>query len=107
MVLFDSGCYGIINGKPIRTGNSSPTSRMSLNRDQYKSKENRLGKYYFTNTEYNIARIEYKNKWNIPPSPFDKILVSLESEFKSLQELRHAESIIEDKIQNFINLYSA
>jgi len=73
---------------------------------EFMAKENRLGKYYFSKAEYNIARIEYKEKWDIPPSPFDKILVSLESEFKSLKELKKAESIIEDKIQVFIKLYS-
>jgi hypothetical protein len=73
---------------------------------EFRAKENRLGKYYFSKAEYNIARIEYKEKWGIPPSAFDKILVSLESEFKSLEELREAESIIEDKIQIFIKLYS-
>ena len=73
---------------------------------EFKAKENRLGKYYFSMAEYNIARIDYKEKWGIPPSPFDKILVSLESEFKSLRKLREAESIIEDKIQTFINQYT-
>ena len=73
---------------------------------KFKAKENRLGKYYFSKAEYNIARIKYKEKWEIPPSRFDKILVSLESEFGSLQKLREAESIIEDKIQVFIKRYS-
>jgi hypothetical protein len=72
----------------------------------FRAKENRLGKYYFSKAEYNIARIKYREKWGVTPSPFDKILVSLESEFKSLEELRSAESIIEDKIQVFIKLYS-
>ncbi len=74
---------------------------------KFKAKENRLGKYYFSEAEYNIARIEYQEKWGVIPSGYDKILVSLESEFKSLKELREAESIIEDKIQTFINQYTA
>jgi len=74
---------------------------------EFKVRENRLGKYYFSKAEYNIARIEYQEKWRIPPSPFDKILVSLESEFESLESLRVAESIIEDKIQTFIIHYTA
>ncbi len=73
---------------------------------KFKSKESRLGKYYFSKAEYNIARINYREKWNIIPSAFDKILVSLESEFKSLEELKIAETIIEDKIQFYIKLYS-
>jgi len=73
---------------------------------KFRAKENRLGKYYFSKAEYNIARIAYKEKWGVPPSRYDKILVSLESEFESLQKLREAESIIENKIQVFINRYS-
>jgi hypothetical protein len=73
---------------------------------EFKAKENRLGKYYFSKAEYNISRIDYKEKWGVRPSCYDKILVSLESEFKSLEKLKEAESIIEDKIQTFINQYT-
>ena len=72
---------------------------------KFKTEENRMGKYYFSMAEYNIARINYKEKWDVFTSFYDKILVSLESEFNSLYELRKAESIIENIIENFIKLY--
>jgi hypothetical protein len=71
----------------------------------YVSAENRLGKYYFSHSEYQIARIEYEKKWGIKPSRFDKILVSLSSEFSSLEDVRRAEGILEEKIQNFVKAY--
>lgn len=72
---------------------------------KFKARENRLGKYYFSKAEYNIARIEYAEKWGVPISPFDKILVSLESDFSSLDQLRAAESFIETFINRFIKIY--
>jgi hypothetical protein len=71
----------------------------------YASVENRLGKYYFSHSEYQIARIEYEKKWRIKPSRFDKILVSLSSEFFCLEDVRQAEGIIEEKIQKFVEAY--
>ena len=71
----------------------------------YVSAENRLGKYYFSHSEYQIARIEYEKKWGIKPSRFDKILASLSSDFSSLEDVREAEGIIEEKIQNFLKAY--
>ncbi len=73
---------------------------------KFQAKENRLGKYYFSKAEYNIARIEYTQKWGIPPSPFDKILISLESDFATKEELEEAETIIQDKITAFIDAYN-
>jgi hypothetical protein len=72
---------------------------------KFASSPNRLGKYYFSHAEYQVARIEYERDWGTQPSPFDKILVSLSSEFKSRQELLEAESIIEGKIEKFIEAY--
>ncbi len=75
---------------------------------KYKTTKNRLGKYYFSEAEYNIARIEYKEKFGLPhASPYDKILISLESEFTSREELLDAESIIKEKIHRFIDVYQA
>lgn len=71
----------------------------------YSSTENRLGKYYFSQSEYQIARIDYEIKWGIKPSRFDKILVSLSSEFSSPEDVRRAEDLIEGKIQNFVDTY--
>jgi hypothetical protein len=69
------------------------------------STENRLGKYYFSHSEYQIARIEYEKKWKIKPSRFDKILVSLSSDFSSLEEVHKAETLIEEKIEAFLTAY--
>jgi hypothetical protein len=72
---------------------------------KFSSRENRLGKYYFSYGEYQIARIDYEKRWAIQPSRFDKILVSLSSEFACPEEIREAESIIEEKIRAFTQAY--
>lgn len=71
----------------------------------FAAKENRLGKYYFSKGEYQIARLEYEKRWRIKPSRFDKILVSLSSEFSSDQDVREAELLIEQTINDFIQAY--
>jgi hypothetical protein len=65
----------------------------------------RLGKYYFSRAEYHIARIEYEKNWGLRPSRFDKILVSLASEFKTASDVSVAELIIEEKIEAVIAAY--
>ena len=72
---------------------------------QFAARNNRLGKYFFSFSEYQIARIEYEKKWKIKPSRFDKILVSLSSEFSSLEDVQKAEFEINRKIQNFVDAY--
>jgi len=72
---------------------------------KFKAHDNRLGKYFFSETEYHIARIDYQNRWGIPASRFDKILVSLESDFSNERELHEAERIIDDYVQGFVNAY--
>lgn len=69
----------------------------------FKARDNRLGKYYFTATEYAVARIAYRERWSVPPSPYDKIFMSLESEFSSADDLRAAERIISDMLSSFIS----
>jgi len=69
------------------------------------ARSNRLGKYYFSFSEYQIARIEYEKKWKVKPSRFDKILVSLSSEFSTLEEVQKAEFEIDTKIQSFVDAY--
>jgi len=73
----------------------------------FKSSDNRLGKYYFSKTEYNIARIEYEKRWGILPSRFNRILVSLESDFKTKRDLEEAERIIQQNMDCFIQAYNA
>ncbi len=72
----------------------------------YRASENRLGKYCFSRAEYAIARIEYEKLWGLPPSRFDRILVSLESELSDPAALADAEKIIEEKIDAFITAYT-
>lgn len=69
------------------------------------SPHNRLGKYYFSHSEYQIARINYEKRWKIKPSKFDKILVSLSSDFENQKEIWEAEGLIEEKIERFIETY--
>ena len=71
----------------------------------FASKEPRLGKYYFTEREYRVARIDYEKRWKFKPSRFDGILVSLSSEFHSETEVREAEAVIEGMVQRFARAY--
>lgn len=97
-------------GDSIREKNLLNPNALSALKDFFMLKENwpfkasgpRLGKYYFTQTEYLISRIRYQERWGIPPSPYDKILVSLESDFSGKNQLEAAERIIEEKIEAFI-----
>ena len=72
---------------------------------RFLSRTKRLGKYYFSRAEYRIARIEYKKTWGMEPSRFDTIFMSLASVFEREDDVREAESIIEEKIRNFIEVY--
>ena len=72
---------------------------------KFASARNRLGKYYFSHSEYRIARVEYEKNWKLKASRFDKILVSLCSDFRTPEEVREAESIVEGEIAGFIKAY--
>jgi hypothetical protein len=72
---------------------------------KFASSKNRLGKYYFSHSEYQIARVEYEKNWRLKPSRFDKILVSLSSDFQAPEEVLEAESIVEGKIAGFVRAY--
>ena len=72
---------------------------------KFVSHRNRLGKYYFSSSEYQVARIEYEKNWRIRPSKFDKILISLESDFQTREDIFEAEAIIERKIARFLKAY--
>jgi hypothetical protein len=71
----------------------------------FSSSKKRLGKYSFSHSEYQIARIEYEKNWKVKPSRFDKILVSLCSDFRTPEEVFKAESIVEGKIEGFVRAY--
>jgi len=71
---------------------------------KFSSSRSRLGKYYFSQAEYRIARIDYEENWDMRPSPFDTIFVSLASAFNTEEEVLEAEDIIEEKIRRFIEV---
>jgi hypothetical protein len=73
----------------------------------FKAVENRLGKYYFSAAEYHIARIDYERRWGVPVSRFDKILVSLESDLQTRQDLEQAECLLAAKLERLISACSA
>ena len=73
---------------------------------EFKSEEKRFGKYYFSYAEYNIAKIDYQEILGINGSPFDKIFVSLGSEFQSTGDLRKAEEILQVNIDKFVHAYT-
>lgn len=72
---------------------------------KFAASKNRLGKYYFSRGEYQTARLEYEERWQIKPSRFDKILLSLSSDFSSPQDVQEAELLIAEKINDFLDAY--
>lgn len=66
---------------------------------------NRFGKYYFDGSQYMIKYIDYESL-GCDESRFDRIFVSLTSEFKDVSELRRAEKMIQENIDKFILRYS-
>jgi len=65
---------------------------------------NRLGKYYFDGSQYMISSIDYE-ALGCEKSRFDKIFTSLTSRFKTLEELREGEDIIQKNMDEFIAYY--
>jgi hypothetical protein len=61
---------------------------------------NRLGKYYFDGSQYMISFIDY-DALGCERSPFDRIFLSLSSEFRSPDDLRRAEAMIAAHIEAF------
>jgi hypothetical protein len=68
------------------------------------SATNRFGKYYFDGSEYMINRINY-SALGCEGSRFDKIFLSLSSEFQSIEELKEGEKLIEANIDDFAHAY--
>ncbi|MBN1662428.1 MAG: hypothetical protein JW943_02395 [Deltaproteobacteria bacterium] len=65
---------------------------------------NRLGKYYFDGSQYMISHIDYE-ALGCERSRFDKIFVSLSSDFRSKGEVERGENMIDEKIDAFIGAY--
>ncbi len=63
--------------------------------------EGRFGKYCLAEDEYREARIPYE-EIGCGKSRYDRIFLSLASDFSSVEELRRAERLIEDKIAAFV-----
>jgi len=66
---------------------------------------NRFGKYYFDGSQYMISHIDY-DALGCKRSKFDKIFLSLTSRFRTLEELRRGEEIIQNHIEAFIACYT-
>ncbi len=65
---------------------------------------NRFGKYYFDGSQYMINFIDY-DALECQRSRFDKIFLSLSSEFKDKREIEQAEKLIQSHIDDFIQAY--
>jgi len=67
---------------------------------------NRFGKYYFDGSQYMINFIDYE-ALGAKRSPFDRIFLSLCSEFKNREGLRRGEVMIAENIEAFRRAYRA
>lgn len=66
---------------------------------------NRLGKYYFDGSQYMIHHIDYESL-GCGRSRFDKIFLSLSSEFESLSGIHEAEALIQRSIDESAAAYA-
>ena len=66
---------------------------------------NRFGKYYFDGSQYMIHQIDY-DALGCEKSRFNKIFLSLSTEFKTAAEVRAAENIIEDHLEDFVHAFA-
>jgi hypothetical protein len=72
----------------------------------YRSKDaKRFSKYYFDGSQYMINHIDY-DALGCERSRFDRIFLSLCSEFTHKEEILQAESIIQSCIDEFVQVYS-
>jgi hypothetical protein len=72
---------------------------------QFRSPEtNRFGKYYFDGSQYMIHHIDYE-ALGTQRSPFDKIFLSLTSQFDTRRDLDRAEALIAGCIDDFVARY--
>jgi hypothetical protein len=65
---------------------------------------NRFGKYYFDGSHYMVSHIDY-NALGCDTSRFDRIFLSLCSEFNDEDELKKSEGLIQSNIDEFIRAY--
>ena len=67
---------------------------------------NRFGKYYFDGSQYMISYIDY-SALGCEKSRFDRIFMSLCSEFKNVRDLKRGESLIQANFDEFVHAYSS
>jgi hypothetical protein len=65
---------------------------------------NRLGKYYFDGSQYMIRPLDYE-KLGRERSRYDRIFLSLSSEFRSGEDITAAERLIEACVDEFVAAY--
>lgn len=65
---------------------------------------NRFGKYYFDGSQYMIHHIDYR-ALGCEVSRFDRIFVSLCSEFRNMEELKEGENLLQANIDEFVCAY--
>lgn len=65
---------------------------------------NRFGKYYFDGSQYMIHHIDYESL-KVPTSRFNKIFLSLSSEFRDASDVQKAENLIQGTIDEFVARY--
>jgi hypothetical protein len=71
----------------------------------YASKQDRFGKYSFSISEYRLERQLGAQRLSIPPSPYQKIFLSLASDFSSRRQFDAAHRIVEERIDGFLAAY--
>lgn len=65
---------------------------------------NRFGKYYFDGSQYMIHHIDYEGL-SCEISKYNRIFLSLASEFSSAEEVRSAECLVGERISDFVDMY--
>jgi hypothetical protein len=68
------------------------------------SSVNRFGKYYFDGSQYMINYIDYSTL-GCEKSRYNKIFLSLCSEFNHIEELKNGEAMIQKNIDEFVRAY--
>lgn len=64
---------------------------------------NRFGKYYFDGSQYMIHHIDYE-ALGMEPSRFNRIFLSLTSDFRNADDVRKAEHMVQEAIDAFVFL---
>jgi hypothetical protein len=71
----------------------------------YTSRQDRFGKYSFSISEYRLERQLGAQRLSIPPSPYQKIFLSLASDFSNRTQFDAAHRIVEECIDGFLAAY--